>query len=322
MVDIDHGQHYVSCQLCTMNVQFYCKPCGKRLCRECLSPHTDFNDTDHVVVPYHKRFTTVAKSFHDPEIVQIVQCGINSTPCIRFGGGKKLYIAANGVPLLKLFDTDGHLLDIYKPKNLVRFFSPSRDGFLYTYPGGIRKVNDVGDELILSHANSLKGIAFLEPEAIFVCNASPPNVVKYNTKGEKLLDIGEINGNNIYTYPENIAINGNGDICVTNVALLFCTNQRSSVIVVDSAGCYRFSYSAPQEQRFQPMDLCCDSNFHIIVADEENNKLHVIDREGRFLRYLIYDGIRNICSISIDTKDRLFVSQMHEEFLRMIQYWY
>jgi hypothetical protein len=204
----------------------------------------------------------------------------------------------------------------------VRFFAPTRDGSLYTYPGGIRKVNDVGDELMLPLGNTLKGIAFLQPETIFVCNSSPPKVTKYSTKGEKLLDIEEENGRNIYTYPENIAINGNGDICVTNVALLFCTNQRSFVVVVDSDGCYRFSYTAPQERKFHPMDLCCDSNFHIIIADEENSKLHVIDKDGRFLRYMSYDGIRNVCSITVDAEDRLFVSQMDEEFLRMIHYWF
>ncbi|XP_062577828.1 uncharacterized protein LOC134239682 [Saccostrea cucullata] len=315
-------QDFLSCHFCNMKVQFFCKPCGKRLCKECLLQHFERSEVDHVIVLYNKRFKIVEKSIHDPEVTDIIPSGLDNMICVRYSEKQNIYVAEKDAQRLKLFDTEGHLLDIYKPKNMVRFFTPTKDGFLYTASEGIRKVNDVGDTLLLPLEGSLRGIIFVEPETVFVCNTSPPRIFKCNIKGEKLLEIGNINGGHIFQYPDNIAINGNGDICVTNPAFLRLEKGTSSVVVVNSEGDFRFSYDAYKDELFHPVDICCNSNCDMIIADDANHKLHVVNKDGRLLRFLTYEGIQSPCSVTTDSEDRLYVSQMDDPSLRIIHYFY
>ncbi|XP_061193427.1 uncharacterized protein LOC133201655 [Saccostrea echinata] len=322
MADNEISQHFLSCHFCNMDVQFFCKPCGKRLCRECLLQHMDLSELDHVIVPYNKRFKTVEKSIHDPEVTKVIPSGLNTMICVRYSDKQKIYVAENGAPLLKLFNTEGHLLDVYKPKNIVRFFTPTKDGFLYTASEGIRKVNDVGDTFLLPLEGSLRGIAFVKPETVFICNITPPKISKYNMKGEKLLEIEHSDGKHLFQYPDNIAINGNGDICVTNPEFLLSDKGTSSVVVFNRQGDFRFSYCAHKDELFHPVDICCNSNSDMIIADDANSKLHVINEDGRLLRFLTYEGIHRPCSVTKDNNDRLYVSQLDDKSLRIIHYFY
>ncbi|XP_061166690.1 uncharacterized protein LOC133175588 [Saccostrea echinata] len=198
------------------------------------------------------------------------------------------------------------------------YLTPYEDGVLYTGTGGIRRINNDGDQLFLPMEGNLRGITFVEPNTIYVCKGS--EVEKHTTGGTMLLSVKyNDQGDQMYRNAENISINGKGDICVADYDSAGNTDSHSGVTVVDKFGKYRFSYSTKPPSWI--MDLCCDSGFHIIIG-YISNTIHVIDKDGHFLRKLEYSGIDKPWSVTIDNEDNLFVSQMHDDFLRMMKYMY
>ncbi|XP_062602738.1 uncharacterized protein LOC134264451 [Saccostrea cucullata] len=310
------GQHFVTCQLCDDNVQFYCRPCKIRLCVKCVSPHLETNAPDHNIVYYHKRLGTTARSLHDPQINGTILCGYHAMLCIRYAGKSRIFVSSHVSRDIKLFHTNGTLLNTLTPSSLAMYLTPYEDGVLYTGTGGIRKINHDGDQLFLPLEGNLTGIKFVEPNTIYVCKWS--EVEKRTTGGKKLLSIKyNDQGDGIYGNAENISINGNGDICVAEYDAAGNIDSYIGVTVVDENGKYRFSYSTKPPS--WPMDLCCDSDFQIIIAFISST-IHVIDKDGHFLRKLEYSGIDKPWSVTIDNRDNLFVSQMHDDFLRMVAY--
>ncbi|XP_062602739.1 uncharacterized protein LOC134264452 [Saccostrea cucullata] len=311
------GQHFVTCQLCEDNVQFYCRPCRIRLCVKCVSPHLETNAPDHNIVYYHKRFWTTTRFLHDPHLVKNIPCGCIAMLCIRYTSDRQIFVISHGSSDINLVNTDGTLVRTFSPERLLPNLTPYKDGALYTDKEGIRKINSKDDKLFISIHGELRGIEFMEPNFIFVCNSS--KVEKYTTDGKRLLKIEyDDKGDHIYKNPTKISINGNGDICVAEYARTDVLIP--SVTVVDNCGKYRFSYGLePKSDYSCMMDLCCDSCFHIIIVCD---KIQVIDKDGNFLRYLVYDGIKNPLSVTIDNDDNLYVSELFDKYVRVLKYLY
>ncbi|XP_061180671.1 uncharacterized protein LOC133189288 [Saccostrea echinata] len=303
------GQHFVTCESCEDNVQFYCRPCKIRLCVKCVSPHLETNAPDHNIIYYHKRFDTPTKYFYDPFTIRKIPGGNQTMHCIKYAGNDQIYYCSQGSFDIELFLTDGTSVYTFSSQSLPSHLTPYEDGVLYTVAEEIRKINFEGDETFLHIDGWLRGIEFVEPNFIFFCNSS--KVEKYTTGGERLLKIKyNDQGQPIYS-----SINRNGDICVSEYD---ATGYDDPVVtVVDEFGKYRFSYY-PDPSSW-PMDLCCDSCCHIIIA---SSTIHVIGKYGNFLRYLAYDGIKHPCSVTIDSEDNLFVSEMSDGHIRMVQYLY
>ncbi|XP_061174902.1 uncharacterized protein LOC133184047 [Saccostrea echinata] len=100
-----------------------------------------------------------------------------------------------------------------------------------------------------------------------------------------------------------ITENRNLDICVADGEV---------VVVVNQAGKLRFRYSghnpSPKwNQKFTPRGIISDILSHILIADEMNKCVHIIDRDGQFLRYIDCGMVkpRGLC---IDVEDNLFVA--------------
>nr|XP_022312588.1 uncharacterized protein LOC111117709 [Crassostrea virginica] len=110
--------------------------------------------------------------------------------------------------------------------------------------------------------------------------------------------------------PTYIAKNGNGDICVSDV---------EAVVVTDAGGMLRFRYQGvSRNSNFEPYGLCCDSNCNIIIADMKNDKIHVIDKDGGFLHYVRYEGIKMPRALSIDENDNVYVGEWNTTSIKVI----
>ncbi|XP_078330478.1 uncharacterized protein LOC144624515 [Crassostrea virginica] len=97
--------------------------------------------------------------------------------------------------------------------------------------------------------------------------------------------------------------NKNEDICVSNIYL-------RNVVVVDRAGNVRFRYDgspARRENPFGPRGIVTDALSQIIVADIDNNCLHVLDQNGQFLRCVDGCQLEDPCKVSVDSRGRLWV---------------
>lgn len=109
--------------------------------------------------------------------------------------------------------------------------------------------------------------------------------------------------------------NGNGDICVSDYAA-------EAVVVVNVSGELQFEYRGPPSlnpcfKAFKPARITADVNQHIIINDLLNNILHVIGRDGSFLRYIEYP-----CNggLSIDTDHNLVLGEDKSGIIRIIKY--
>lgn len=118
---------------------------------------------------------------------------------------------------------------------------------------------------------------------------------QFNDSGESLYSSG---------VTKYITDTRNKDICVTDLDL-------HVVVVVNQAGKFRFTYTGSPSSRvesFYPYGITTDSQCWILIADNfPNNRIHILDEEGRFLQFINCDLIwpRDIC---VDSKDNLFVA--------------
>jgi streptogramin lyase len=115
-------------------------------------------------------------------------------------------------------------------------------------------------------------------------------------------------------YIMNVMENINGDIVTSD-------QNSDSVVAVDRVGNVRFRYSnkPPERKRpFSPRQIVTDSTGHIIVADPNNQCLHILDQNGRFVKCVNSQGQPN--GLSVDIQGRLWVGSMASGEINVIRY--
>lgn len=92
-----------------------------------------------------------------------------------------------------------------------------------------------------------------------------------------------------------VAENVNGDICFSN----------KTVDIYDSNICHRFSYPnlTDGETNFLPLDICTDNFGHILIADQKSRLIHIINKDGGFLKAVKIPGLNENYPVSL-TIDR------------------
>nr|XP_022308340.1 uncharacterized protein LOC111114343 [Crassostrea virginica] len=128
--------------------------------------------------------------------------------------------------------------------------------------------------------------------------------------------------------PEYITENNNGDIVVSAFSI---------VVVTSRVGVPRFSYTGPHTSQsrqksfpnnFRPQGICTDALSNILVCDACNMActVHMLDRDGQFLSYLIltkhFTGINSeLRGLSYDKiTNRLLVGTDFESILSVYRY--
>lgn len=109
-------------------------------------------------------------------------------------------------------------------------------------------------------------------------------VKKYSKTG-KLIKIiqHDVSGLELYCIPNYITVNHNEDIVVS----AYGTRLHSAVVVTDREGGHRFSYTGhPPKSGLEPRGICTDVLSNILVCDDSTLKVHILDKNGRFLSHL------------------------------------
>ncbi|XP_078330456.1 uncharacterized protein LOC144624498 [Crassostrea virginica] len=108
-------------------------------------------------------------------------------------------------------------------------------------------------------------------------------IVRYQVQNIKQEINNDGQGNPIFkdgSNPLYMSENKNGDVCVSD-------RNANTVVVVDKTGKVRFRYDgtpARREKLFAPRYIVTDALSQIIVADIDNNCLHILNQNGQFLK--------------------------------------
>lgn len=120
--------------------------------------------------------------------------------------------------------------------------------------------------------------------------------IQYNDQGQNLYS-NERSDSISFFLNRNIKFireNRNLDVCVTDV-------RAKKVVVVNKAGQFRFNYTGTNSttgKAFKPYGITTDCQSRILTTDSSNNCIHVIDKDGIFLRSFHIEKyhIKVVCS--------------------------
>ncbi|XP_062580034.1 uncharacterized protein LOC134242042 [Saccostrea cucullata] len=225
---------------------------------------------------------------------------------------------------LKLFDLQGRLHDTVTITDYGGYLTLHDGHVVYTNINDktVKKViNGKVDTLFSTGEWHPHGITCTAARDFLVClrttDQTESKVVRYSSSGDVLQEIQyDSQYQPLFKDATYVVENGNGDICVADY-------DKKAVIVVDKFGIFRFSYTGNKasKEKFDVSSLTTDSMHHIIITDYYKDKIHMLDRDGRFLRYIIPDqGIRRPRAVCVVREGELMVGECIKGMIKRIKY--
>ena len=188
---------------------------------------------------------------------------------------------------------------------------------VYKYDGnGVRAVVDLGQWCPRGLCHSANDDLLVSMRSF---DETQSRVVRYSGTTETMVIQNDRQGKPLFSvHPRAVLLlteNGNGDICVADYAA-------KAVVVVNATGELRFKYQGntspkPNYKSFQPYQIATDVNQQILINDASNDIVQVIDKDGKFLRYIEYP-----CNggLSIDPEHNLIAGNRKSGEIRIIRY--
>ena len=263
-----------------------------------------------------------------PQVVTELNTGYGFIVCVSCLSDEAIWTSGNDVSM-KLYNMKGELLRSIQTKseNMPRDIAVTQSGGLvYTDPRD-RSVN------LLSGTQIQTLITLRGWKPLDLCTTSSGDllvsmvsddekqskVLRYSGSTEKQSIQWDDQGKPLYSSsPSHKYLSENRilDICVAD-------NAARAVVVVSAAGKLRFRYTGPPSTprgSFRPYGVTTDSQANILTSDWGNDRIHIIDQDGHFLRYIHNCDLKRPSELSVDSRDNLFVAEFDTGKVKKIQY--
>nr|XP_034327028.1 uncharacterized protein LOC117689540 [Crassostrea gigas] len=221
---------------------------------------------------------------------------------------------------LRLFDLQGHLHHTVSITTYGLYLCMYNKQVVYSDQNNkaVKLISDTDTVVTMFTTGDWRpyGIRSAASGDLLVClrKDDQSKVVRYSSTGTVLQEIQyDSQCQPLYIWAVYITENVNGDIIVTDW-------EKDAVIAVDRLGIFRYSYSG-KDSEFFACSVVTDSVGHVIVTGGFGKKISMLDRDGRFLRYIIPEGgIKDPRAVCILGDGEMMVGEMKTGIAKKFKY--
>ncbi|KAK3103814.1 hypothetical protein FSP39_022140 [Pinctada imbricata] len=154
------------------------------------------------------------------------------------------------------------------------------------------------------------------PENVVVAFHEAHETVVYDWNGESVTKYTSVR------YPYKVTVNKvTKDICISSKPDLSVPGCIGIVVALRKSGGTHFEYKGSDPDHFSPVELCSDPGGRVLVADCGSNNVHIIDRDGGFLTYLLIhqETFHIPMTIDCDREGQVWVGEM-DGTMKIVKY--
>ncbi|XP_048750724.2 uncharacterized protein LOC125662516 [Ostrea edulis] len=262
----------------------------------------------------------------EPRLTATIDTGYDRLYSVSCLSEEQVWTRGNN-EIMKLLNLQGEPLASIQTKsgNIPRDIALTRDGDLiyidnYNRTVNVVKNNQIRTVITLQEWIPVNVFSTLSADLLVTMvndTEKQSKVVRYSgSKMKQTIQFDDqdrplYSSDYIYKY---ICENRNLDICVADWL-------SSTVVVVNQSGKLRFRYTghpSNTKKPFYPVGITTDSQSHILTADYLHGRIHILDQDGQFLRYI--HNLERPYGLCVDIRDNLFVAECHTAKVKKMQY--
>ena len=239
----------------------------------------------------------------------------NGGMCITSNGD--VVIAEQQSSKIKVFDKEGKKIDEIpfgksrpcqvaemKDKSWVITDDKANDVKIYT--------NNEKEKSLKRFVEKIKqprGVAVNGRGDVIVVSEEDAKIYVYDKDGTLINTIKETEPGEPFKRPRHVTVNVNKNIIVSDV-------ETCSITAFSQSWDFLWKYGSKGNgigEMNGPEGMCCDRNGYVVVADRNNNRLHLLTAEGEFRCFLLNkggeEGALDPYAVAVDNERRLILSQ-------------